>query len=136
MTNSASIKDSYQVWDSHQVWDSYQGMPLGMPKIAPCHCAFRRCIRLFVSNTLQLEKPIDLNDAPKLLVEWSPRWQEFTTSIGPAFSRSCAPTPRPICSPTKSSTTPATNFPASKISAEPNPAQPPVPAATKPITAP
>ena len=28
------------------------------------------------------------HDAPKLLVEWSPRWQEFITSIRPAFSRS------------------------------------------------
>ena len=33
-------------------------------------------------------KIIHLHDAPKLLVEWSPRWEEFVTSIGPAFSRS------------------------------------------------
>jgi len=44
-----------------------------------------------VTNTLQLEDSIqahDLHDAPRLLIEWSPRWQEFVTSIGPAFSRS------------------------------------------------
>ena len=39
-------------------------------------------------ETLQLEELTTLHDAPKLLVEWSPRWQEFTTSIRPAFSRS------------------------------------------------
>jgi hypothetical protein len=41
-------------------------------------------------ETLQLEEVaiIPLHDAPKLLVEWSPRWQEFVTSIGPAFARS------------------------------------------------
>jgi hypothetical protein len=43
-----------------------------------------------VTTTLQLDEATDLHDAPKLLVEWSPRWQEFTTSIGPAFSRSGA----------------------------------------------
>jgi hypothetical protein len=43
-----------------------------------------------VTTTLQLEEPTALHDAPKLLVEWSPRWQDFTTSIGPAFSRSGA----------------------------------------------
>ncbi|MGB8580119.1 MAG: hypothetical protein WCD47_04815 [Candidatus Sulfotelmatobacter sp.] len=39
-------------------------------------------------ETLQPEELTTLHDAPKLLVEWSPRWQEFTTSIRPAFSRS------------------------------------------------
>jgi hypothetical protein len=46
-----------------------------------------------VTDTLQLEDPIqlrDLHDAPKLLIEWSPRWQEFVTSIRPAFARSGA----------------------------------------------
>ncbi len=41
-----------------------------------------------VTETLQLEELTQLHDAPKLLVEWSPRWQEFKTSIGPAFARS------------------------------------------------
>jgi hypothetical protein len=43
-----------------------------------------------LTETLQLEEVtiIPLHDAPKLLVEWSPRWQEFVTSIGPAFARS------------------------------------------------
>ncbi len=41
-----------------------------------------------VIETLQPEELTTLHDAPKLLVEWSPRWQEFTTSIRPAFSRS------------------------------------------------
>jgi len=41
-----------------------------------------------VANTLQLEELTRLHDAPKLLVEWTPRWQEFTTSIRPAFARS------------------------------------------------
>jgi hypothetical protein len=41
-------------------------------------------------ETLQLEEvaTIPLHDAPKLLVEWSSRWDEFVTSIGPAFARS------------------------------------------------
>ncbi len=46
-----------------------------------------------MTHTLQLEDPIelrDLHDAPKLLIEWSPRWQEFVTSIRPAFARSGA----------------------------------------------
>ena len=43
-----------------------------------------------MTDTLQLEEATALHDAPKLLVEWSPRWQEFTTSIRPAFSRSGA----------------------------------------------
>lgn len=43
-----------------------------------------------MSQTLQLEEIviIQLHDAPKLLVEWSSRWDDFVTSIGPAFSRS------------------------------------------------
>jgi hypothetical protein len=43
-----------------------------------------------VTETLQLEEIVitQLHDAPKLLVEWAPRWQSFVTSIGPAFSRS------------------------------------------------
>jgi hypothetical protein len=42
-----------------------------------------------VAGTLQLvEQAVELHRAPKLLVEWSPRWQEFVTSIGPAFARS------------------------------------------------
>jgi hypothetical protein len=43
-----------------------------------------------VSETLQVEEAIQLHDAPKLLVEWSPRWQDFVTSIRPAMSRSTA----------------------------------------------
>ena len=31
---------------------------------------------------------IEIHDAPKLLVEWSSRWDNFVTSIGPAFARS------------------------------------------------
>ena len=44
-------------------------------------------------QTLQLEKVtiIHLHDTPKLLVEWSPRWEEFVTNIGPAFTRSRPP---------------------------------------------
>ena len=43
-----------------------------------------------MSQTLQLEeiRIIELHDAPKLQVEWSPRWEEFVTSISPAFARS------------------------------------------------
>ena len=37
---------------------------------------------------LQLEAPVELHDAPKLLVEWSSPWREFVTAIGPALSRS------------------------------------------------
>jgi hypothetical protein len=46
-----------------------------------------------VSETLQLEEVaiVELHDAPRLLVEWSPRWEEFVTSIPPAFARSGAP---------------------------------------------
>ncbi|MFZ0774202.1 MAG: energy transducer TonB [Candidatus Sulfotelmatobacter sp.] len=43
-----------------------------------------------MTETLQLEEVTHLHDAPKLLVEWTPRWQEFTTSIRPAFARSGA----------------------------------------------
>ncbi|MEY2394921.1 MAG: hypothetical protein QOF94_1266, partial [Acidobacteriaceae bacterium] len=41
-------------------------------------------------ESLQLEDIaiIEIHDAPKLLVEWSSRWEEFVTSIGPAFARS------------------------------------------------
>jgi hypothetical protein len=41
-----------------------------------------------MTDTLQLEEAIQLHDAPKLLIEWSPRWEEFVTSIRPAFGRS------------------------------------------------
>jgi Gram-negative bacterial TonB protein C-terminal len=41
-----------------------------------------------VSETLQLEEAVELPDAPKLLVEWSPRWREFVGSIRPAMARS------------------------------------------------
>jgi hypothetical protein len=43
-----------------------------------------------MSNALQLDEVriIELHDAPKLLVEWSPRWEEFVTSIKPALARS------------------------------------------------
>ncbi|MFY9977877.1 MAG: energy transducer TonB [Candidatus Sulfotelmatobacter sp.] len=43
-----------------------------------------------MSETLQLDQVtiVEFDDAPKLLVEWSPRWREFVTSIGPAFARS------------------------------------------------
>ena len=46
-----------------------------------------------MTDTLQLEDAVQLrhlHDAPKLLIEWSPRWQEFVTSIRPAFARSGA----------------------------------------------
>lgn len=48
-----------------------------------------------MTETLQLEeakvKESELQFAPpKLLVEWSPRWHEFVTSIGPALGRSQA----------------------------------------------
>ena len=32
-----------------------------------------------------------MNDGPKLLVEWSPRWREFQSAIGPALGRSPSP---------------------------------------------
>jgi hypothetical protein len=45
-----------------------------------------------LAETLQLEEVRviyhELHDAPKLLVEWTPRWADFVTSIGPAFARS------------------------------------------------
>jgi hypothetical protein len=41
-------------------------------------------------ETLQAEESIQLQDAPKLLLEWSSQWQEFVTSIGPALGRSPA----------------------------------------------
>src|ERR1035438_6395617 len=43
-----------------------------------------------MTETLQLDKVtiIHLHDAPQLLVEWSPRWEEFVTNIAPAFARS------------------------------------------------
>jgi hypothetical protein len=42
-----------------------------------------------VPAVLQLEEPAtQLHDAPKLLVEWTPRWQDFTTNIRPAFAHS------------------------------------------------
>lgn len=42
-------------------------------------------------ETLQLEEAIEVRDtAPRLIVEWSPRWHEFVTSIGPALARSDA----------------------------------------------
>jgi TonB family protein len=41
-----------------------------------------------VSETLQLEEAAELHDAPKLLVEWTPRWREFVGAIRPALSRS------------------------------------------------
>jgi len=46
-----------------------------------------------MSGTLQLVEPVEVLDThaePKLLVEWSSRWQEFLGSIGPALSRSQA----------------------------------------------
>ena len=43
-----------------------------------------------MSNSLQLEEVriIRLDEGPKLLVEWPPRWDDFVSSIEPAFSRS------------------------------------------------
>lgn len=47
-----------------------------------------------MTPSLQLEelevsrKVIELHDVPQLLVEWSPRWESFVTSIGPALARS------------------------------------------------
>jgi len=42
-----------------------------------------------VNSTIQMEEPaVQSVDAPRLLVEWSPRWQEFVTSIEPALRRS------------------------------------------------
>ncbi|MHB8215272.1 MAG: energy transducer TonB [Candidatus Sulfotelmatobacter sp.] len=41
-------------------------------------------------ESLQIEEIaiIEIHDSPKLLVEWSSRWDEFVSSIGPAFARS------------------------------------------------
>jgi len=39
-------------------------------------------------ETLQAEASVRIHEAPKLLVEWSPRWRDFRTSIGPALRRS------------------------------------------------
>ncbi len=43
-----------------------------------------------MTETLQLEALAHLHEAPKLLVEWSPRWQDFVTNIRPACARSGA----------------------------------------------
>lgn len=37
---------------------------------------------------LQVETPVELHTAPKLLVEWSSPWHEFLTSVRPALARS------------------------------------------------
>jgi hypothetical protein len=41
-----------------------------------------------LTDVLQLERPVELHDAPKLLVEWSSPWREFRTAIRPALARS------------------------------------------------
>jgi TonB family protein len=41
-----------------------------------------------VIETLQVEAPVELHDAPKLAVEWSSPWHEFVGSIRPALARS------------------------------------------------
>ncbi len=41
-----------------------------------------------MSEALQLEERVEVQDPPKLLVEWSSRWQEFVGSIRPALARS------------------------------------------------
>jgi hypothetical protein len=43
-----------------------------------------------LTDALQLEKLVELRDAPKLLIEWSSPWREFVTAIRPALSRSQA----------------------------------------------
>jgi TonB family protein len=46
-----------------------------------------------VTETLQLDHAVEaipLHDAPRLIVEWSPRWSGFISSIRPALSRSQA----------------------------------------------
>ena len=43
-----------------------------------------------MSATLQLEELVQLHAEPKLLIEWSSRWDEFVTSIGPALAPSTA----------------------------------------------
>jgi hypothetical protein len=39
-------------------------------------------------ETAQLEEAVRVVEPPKLLVEWTPRWQEFLSCIGPALARS------------------------------------------------
>jgi hypothetical protein len=43
-----------------------------------------------LTEALQLEEIaiVELHDAPRLLLEWPSRWDEFVTNIGPAFARS------------------------------------------------
>jgi TonB family protein len=41
-----------------------------------------------LTDVLQLEKPVELHDVPKLLIEWSSPWREFVTAIRPALARS------------------------------------------------
>jgi TonB family protein len=41
-----------------------------------------------VTETLQLEETAQTHDAPTLIVEWTSRWSEFLTSLGPALGRS------------------------------------------------
>ncbi len=43
-----------------------------------------------MNATLQLEEIAQLHEAPKLLIEWTPRWEDFVTSIRPAMARSTA----------------------------------------------
>jgi hypothetical protein len=41
-----------------------------------------------VTEILQIEQPVELHDAPRLIVEWSSPWREFVGSIRPALARS------------------------------------------------
>ncbi|HXY77892.1 MAG TPA: energy transducer TonB [Candidatus Acidoferrales bacterium] len=41
-----------------------------------------------MTDALQLEKPVELHELPKLLIEWPSRWREFRTAIRPALARS------------------------------------------------
>lgn len=43
-----------------------------------------------MTEVLELERPVELHDAPKLLVDWSSPWDEFRTAIRPALARSQA----------------------------------------------
>jgi Gram-negative bacterial TonB protein C-terminal len=43
-----------------------------------------------VTQTLQLEETVRVDEGPKLLIEWTPRWEDFLTSIQPAMARSTA----------------------------------------------
>ncbi|SPF33750.1 hypothetical protein SBA1_120104 [Candidatus Sulfotelmatobacter kueseliae] len=43
-----------------------------------------------MTDVAQLEKPAELHDVPKLLIEWPSPWREFVTAIRPALSRSQA----------------------------------------------